>query len=756
MAESSLIKMIIEAEDRASTVFKDIDKSIGTLDSSFGGLGGRVADLVKGVTEVAAVLGALAIAFGTLAAKEAAEFETKIANISTLLDSGMDVDKISSGIMALTREIPQSAQALADAFYDIQSATGAGADGLKILDVAGKAAVGGMTDAKTAAGALTTVLNSYHLEADQAGVISDIMFGVIKEGVINYEQLAAGIGKVAAPGAAANQSFQEVGAAIATLTSVTGQQEMSFTKLNSLMGKLQMDDVQKGFAKLGVSVTTLDGEMRPLSDIIAQVSSRQLSYNQIFDALPEKTAAEGISLLSANYDILIEKLDSTTNSQGKATKAFETMADTTTSKMVIAKNAWDEFLESVGKPMLKEIKPVLADIASELQNLKDSGTGGKIGSAFAIWIDALSQVAGIIPGILDDITGTANISGVAGDGFIGWISNIENVKGILDGVVTVVGGVAMAVAMVHDAFVGVGVTIGGMLLGGLDMALIAVKNLLQGLDYVPGIDLSGVIGSLDGMIDATEDWMVEIGSSANMWSDNVMDGIVAAKNGIAGITDRTTDATKEAENLGDAHTEASEGIVENEEYAQLLAMAEQEASGEAETFGDKIEKSGKKAEVMKNDVKAATDLAIAQLKEMSDITQTQIEWDAKFNIAQLEAKSDEAKAVLDSLSDSFGSAADAASSMFGDLAGMDTENTWDKWTKADPLMDVLEEQMQIQRDLADAQIDYIDYLKSGGGLDVNVKADGGADWLTGLLDDLFEGIKTKAAGEGMRALVGVI
>ena len=133
MAESSIIKMIINAENNASRIFSDVDKSIGSLDRSFGGLGGRAVGLAKGIAEVTAVLGGLAIAFGAFSAKEAAEFETAMGNIDTLL-SGIqenDLPDIEEGILDLTRTVPQLASSLAGAFYDIQSGTGAGAEVLK-------------------------------------------------------------------------------------------------------------------------------------------------------------------------------------------------------------------------------------------------------------------------------------------------------------------------------------------------------------------------------------------------------------------------------------------------------------------------------------------------------------------------------------------------------------------------------------------------------------------------------------------------
>lgn len=710
MAESKIIKMIINAENKASRVFSDVDKSIGTLDSSFGGLGGRAAKLAKGIGLVTAAMGAMAVAFATFAAREAAEFETSIANINTLLwgEQEKDLPAIQKGIMAMTRDIPQSAVILADAGYKIQSALGAGAKGLGVLEVAAKAAVGGLTDADTAAGLMVTVMAAYKMATEEAGYVSDVMFGIVKEGQINYEQLASGIGKIAGPGAMANQTLEEIGAALATLTVVTGQQEESFTKLGRGLDKLQMPRVQEKFRELGIETLDMTGKLIPLSEIIEQISQKELTYAQIMEAIPMERAAKGIALLSQNYGLLTQKLDSVTKSQGAADKAFKKMMDTAANEMKLAQGAWEEFLIVIGDPLLEEISPLIKGIVEKLHGLSDwEKESGAISGVFTTWISALAQVVEILPGILDDLVGVEDQAGKTGEGFLSWAGDIETAKGLLSKAITVTGGLMLSVALIRDAFVAIGSPIAVALLAPLYVAGSQIRWILKALDYVPGVNLTGTVASMDALLAGTGKWIKDLALGGEFWSDDILEAIAKAQRGIEGITDNTRDAQT-----------AVELLAEEEEKA-ALAKIRYAKIGDIET--DSAEKT------------------IENLKRTTD------------QVTKL-------KESLGGLSDSYGSVSTSTASMFESLTKALTSKDlgfMEKITIESAYKETTKPWLEMQEKLVDAQVSYIDYLKSGGGLDINIKNEGAPAWLDGLLDELFTKITTKASGEGVKALVGI-
>ncbi|GAG95650.1 unnamed protein product, partial [marine sediment metagenome] len=144
----------------------------------------------------------------------AADFETQLANVSTMLDeSAMRIlPEYRKGLQALSVEFGESTQTLSKGLYDILSASIPPAEALGVLEVSAKAAAAGITDTGVAADAITTILNSYGMSADQAGMVSDKLFAIVKEGKTTFAELAPSIGKVAATASMAGLSFDDLGA----------------------------------------------------------------------------------------------------------------------------------------------------------------------------------------------------------------------------------------------------------------------------------------------------------------------------------------------------------------------------------------------------------------------------------------------------------------------------------------------------------------------------------------------------------------
>ncbi|OGC00144.1 phage tail tape measure protein, partial [candidate division KSB1 bacterium RBG_16_48_16] len=360
---SKTVQILFSVENDMSAGLKDINDHIGTIDSSFGGLGGRAKDLAEDIALVGIAAIALATTFATFAVKEAAEFETAIQNINTILDEtqGGQLPAIQAGILKLTEVLPQSAQDLAKAFYDIQSGIPLGEKGLILLETAAKAATAGLTSVQSAVSPFITILNSYHLGAEKASTVSDVLFQVVKDGVITFEQLAGGIGSVAALGAGLGQSIEQVGAAIVVLTKNTGQQDESFTRLVALYNQMAQTDTAEKLKAFGVEVLDVTGKMRPLDEIIGQMSAKQMTYQDIIKVFPEIRAAMGVNILVQDYQSLTYELNAMKNSQGATQAAFEKMIRTFDNQIKLLKNAWKSFLIVAGDPILEALKPIIEE-----------------------------------------------------------------------------------------------------------------------------------------------------------------------------------------------------------------------------------------------------------------------------------------------------------------------------------------------------------------------------------------------------------
>jgi TP901 family phage tail tape measure protein len=204
--------------------FDKLKKSVDSNSSGFGKLGSSVKStfmqmalgmgMVTGVTELFRKLTAEIKA--TIDAGRA--FDKTWTDTTTILEASQEgTEKMRKAVLDMSPTLG-SATDLARGMYQVLSATIAPENAMAFLEASAKAARAGVTDTYTAVDALTTVLASYGMEADRVTAVSDIMFNTVLRGKTTYAQLAGSLGTVVPLAAQVGVSFEEVAAAIATLT----------------------------------------------------------------------------------------------------------------------------------------------------------------------------------------------------------------------------------------------------------------------------------------------------------------------------------------------------------------------------------------------------------------------------------------------------------------------------------------------------------------------------------------------------------
>jgi len=189
----------------------------------------------RAATVLAGFAAAAAAGLG-VAIKWSAEFEGQMRNVNSILqETEPNFRALSEAVLSLAGKTGQAPAVLARGLYDIASSGFAGADGLKVLEAAAKAATAGLSTTAVASRAITAVLNAYGMNASQAAHVSDVLFKTVERGVITFEELAQNVGDVVAMTATANIKFEEVGAAIAAMTRAGIQPAEAFTSLNMVI-----------------------------------------------------------------------------------------------------------------------------------------------------------------------------------------------------------------------------------------------------------------------------------------------------------------------------------------------------------------------------------------------------------------------------------------------------------------------------------------------------------------------------------------
>ena len=191
--------------------------------------------------------------------KDFAAYERGVKNVTTLLsteDKNMFSPSLYKGAMEVSREFGFTLADVNKAMFNSVSAGVSAGNAINFLKEASTLAIAGVTDLKSAALGLTTVINAYGMEADQARRVSEILFTTQKFGVTTVDELSKSIGVVVPFAAASGISFEELGAAISVTTRSGLDAAKTVTALRAAISQMQKPATQSIdlFTKWGIPI----------------------------------------------------------------------------------------------------------------------------------------------------------------------------------------------------------------------------------------------------------------------------------------------------------------------------------------------------------------------------------------------------------------------------------------------------------------------------------------------------------------------
>jgi TP901 family phage tail tape measure protein len=161
-------------------------------------------------------------------------FNKQMRIVSTISDDvANNMDNYKNKVLDLCTEIAVAPETAAAALYQINSAGHLGADGMKVLEVSAKSAVGGVTETAVAADAITTILNAYRMKSEEAEAVSDKLFTTVRLGKTTMDELGRSIAYVAPLAATYKISIDEVLGAVAQLTKQGNSTQNAMTQISA-------------------------------------------------------------------------------------------------------------------------------------------------------------------------------------------------------------------------------------------------------------------------------------------------------------------------------------------------------------------------------------------------------------------------------------------------------------------------------------------------------------------------------------------
>lgn len=356
------------------------------------------------------------------AVKVGGDFEERMRNVNSIAKlSDEEFKKLSETV----NQMEGNSLELAEGLYDVYSSGFLGADALNVLQVSADGAKAGLSDVATSGKALMGVLNAYGKPASEANAVMDIMFQTVNKGVLTFSDLAGGIGQVISTAAAANVSFEEVGAAIATLTVKGVTPAQSMTALNQVLLQIiaPSEQAKKVMKELGfeINATTLaeDGLYNTLIKAAKAADGNMEATAQLFGSVDALKGALSLTndegkIFNTNLDAMRESAGATKSSLSEQEKGLNYQLRELMNK-----------LRSIANTFTQDLAPALDGVIKKLDNVAESFK--KMPKPVRTVIEVTGEIAGALLGLGTVIIWITNKILGSKESFAFWGNTIKSI-----------------------------------------------------------------------------------------------------------------------------------------------------------------------------------------------------------------------------------------------------------------------------------------------------------------------------------------
>lgn len=313
---------------------------VGTEDNTGTGLnaiGGKikgwVAGLGIGVLMASAISPGIA-AFGT--------FEKQMNEVFSLLPgiSQSAMDDMSGQVKKFAKDFGVLPDQVVPSLYEALSSGVPKDNVFEFLEIAQKAAKGGVTELATAVDGITSVINAYGADVIDATQASDMMFEAVKGGKMTFGELSGELSKVTPLASALQLGFGNVTAAMASMTAVGIPAAESATYLRSLLAELSQagGETAETFETVaGKSFKEFIAGGGNLQDALVLMETHAkdtgVGVNDLFGSIEAGSAA--LALTGKGTEMFKQQLENAANSAGSTQAAYDQM-----NQGIV--NAWDK------------------------------------------------------------------------------------------------------------------------------------------------------------------------------------------------------------------------------------------------------------------------------------------------------------------------------------------------------------------------------------------------------------------------------
>ena len=339
--------------------------------------------------------GAAVGTMGVAAVKAAAEYETQLANVSTLL-TGTEAEvaartaEIGNQVLEVSNRTGVATADLTDGMYQVVSAFGDSADAASILETAAKSAAAGNATTTDSINLLSAVTKGYgDTSAEAVQKAADLSFATVRLGQTSFPELAAGMGKVIPLASTLGVEQEQLFGAMSTLTGVTGSTAEVVTQLKATMqgflspSKNMAAALESMGYESGQALLESKGLQGSLEALKGAVGGNELAFAGLFSSVEAQTAV--LAMAGTQADNLTSKTAEMYEATGAANTAFERQTNTLAYDIQMIKNLGANFLTQLGTNILPYVREfaeaALPAVSAALDRIGTYTTGTLIPAA---------------------------------------------------------------------------------------------------------------------------------------------------------------------------------------------------------------------------------------------------------------------------------------------------------------------------------------------------------------------------------------
>ena len=303
------------------------------------------------IAAIAAAAGLAAV--GTvLAVKFNREFQRSATLIPEHVGSLRTVrEELNRLIGAYGADAPDALSAFYDTLSALPQLVNEPNRALRVMEAALAAAATGFTTTGEAVDAITTVVNAYGIEVEDAERITSSFFAAQDAGKTTFGELAAEIGKVAAQANSLGVSFEETLGVVTTLTGAGIGTSEAFTQLRAVLTAIQRQAPQavaaaKAFGvEFNRSAIESRGFAAVLEDILRLARENPEAIPQIFGEVEAITLISALSERTEEFGAALEGIQ---GSAGRTQEVLDEINDTFSRQKTLLAADFQAVLTEVG------------------------------------------------------------------------------------------------------------------------------------------------------------------------------------------------------------------------------------------------------------------------------------------------------------------------------------------------------------------------------------------------------------------------